>query len=196
MIFSTWLRNWKRSLDRRWTLQQTLRRKAGARRLVSRPRLEPLEDRTLLSAVAVHSTADDGSPGTLRYAIEQVNAGKYNDIDFQIGAVGSAQTINLTNPLPDLTAKGVYINGLSQGGNGNTKQLITLNGSGAGSIDGLVLGGTDCTVSGLIIENFGLNGIQVDGSNDFIGGTTPGAGNVLIGNEHGIQLSGSGNQIQ
>ncbi len=99
MIFSTWLRNWKRSLDHRWTLQQTLRRKAGARRLVSRPRLEPLEDRTLLSAVAVHSTADDRSPGTLRYAIEQVNAGKYNDIDFQIGAIGTAHTINLTSPV-------------------------------------------------------------------------------------------------
>jgi hypothetical protein len=100
MIFSAWLRNWKRSLDRRYTLHQTLRQKPEARRPAHRPRLEVLEDRFLLSAYVVTSAADSNAAGTLLYAINQVNDGNYNEIDFQIGSVGSAQTINLDTQLP------------------------------------------------------------------------------------------------
>jgi len=163
MTFSSWLRNCKCSIERRWALYQALRRKTISRRVVTRPRLEVLEDRWLLSAnaVMVTSIADDGSAGTLRYAINQVNAGNYNEIDFSIGTPHSAQTINLTNPLPALTASGVYINGLTQGGSGNTTRLIELNGTNIGtSSDGLLLQGSNCTVSGLIIEGFS-NGIEM-----------------------------------
>ncbi len=131
----------------------------------------------------VSSTADDGSPGTLRYAITQANTGNFAEIDFAIGAVGSAQTIQLTSALPTLTASGVFINGLSQGGSGNTKRLITLDGTGAGSSsDGLILQGSNWIVSGLILSHFTNNGIEVQGSNNTIGGTATGAGNVLSGN--------------
>ncbi len=140
----------------------------------------------------VTSTADDGSAGTLRDAINQVNTGKYNEIDFNIGTSGSAQTINLASQLPTLTASGVYINGLSQGGSGNTTQLITLNGTNAGSSsDGLLLTGSNCMVSGLIVESFN-NGIEVDGSNSIIGGTATGAGNIVSGNRNDGVLIDSG----
>ncbi len=182
MAFSTWIRSWKRSLERRWALCQTPRRKAVARRQAARPRLEALEDRWLLSPYIVTSNADSGS-GTLRDAITQANLGSYNEIDFKIGTSGSAQTINLTSQLPTLTANGVYINGLSQGGSGNTTRLITLNGTGAGSSsDGLLLQGSGNIVSGLILENFTKNGIEVAGNSNAIGGTATGAGNVISGN--------------
>jgi hypothetical protein len=70
MAFSSWIRNWKRSLERRWALYQTLRRAAVARRRATRPSLEALEDRCLLSAYTVTSAADDGRAGTLRVAVQ------------------------------------------------------------------------------------------------------------------------------
>jgi hypothetical protein len=141
--------------------------------------------------------------GTLRYLINQLNADSANftseEIDFNIGTVGSAQTIDLTSALPALTASGVFINGLSQGGNGNTTQLITLNGSNAGSdSDGLLLQGSNCTVSGLILEDFGKDGIEVEGSNDVIGGSVASAANTIAYNlQSGVNVaSGNGNTVR
>ncbi len=199
MAFSSWIRRWKRSLDRRWALYQTLRRKAVARRHAFRPCLETLEERFLLSTYTVNSTADDGSAGTLRYGINQANLGKYTEIDFQIGTSGSAQTISPTSQLPALTANGVFINGLSQGGSGNTTRLITLDGTSAGSSsDGLLLQGSGDSVSGLIIKAF-HNGIEVAGATNTIGGTTTGGGNILSGNANDgvlIDSGATGNQVQ
>jgi hypothetical protein len=145
-----------------------------------------LEDRWLLTAYIVTSTADTNTFGTLRYGINRVNLGLYNVIDFRIGTSGSAQTINLTSALPAIT-KAVFINGQSQENFLNTKPLITLNGASAGTnADGLLLDASNCSVSGLIIEGFSNNGIEVNASTNTIGGTTAGAGNVLSGN------SGSG----
>jgi hypothetical protein len=191
MALSTWLRNWKDTLERQWTLRRRLYRRDNARSKL--PCLEALEERWLLSAYVVTSTADDGSPGTLRAAINAVNAGQDNEIDFHIGAVGSAQTINIKSALPALTANGVYVNGLSQGGNGNTTPLIELDGAIAGSnSNGLVLDGSAGKVSGLLIEHFGVNGIVVEGSNSTIGGTSAGAGNVLAANGNDGLVIGSG----
>src|SRR5579871_473464 len=89
--------------------------------------LEALEERIVLSPInyVVTSTADSGA-GTLRDAITQINAGNPSytkEIDFAIGTVGSAQTISPASSLPAITTSGVYINGLSQGGSGNTTRL-------------------------------------------------------------------------
>ncbi len=156
---------------------------------------------TMASPVyVVTKTTDDGSTGTLRDAINQVNLGNYNKIDFAIGTSGSAQTINLTSALPALYANGVYINGLSQGGSGNTVPLITVNGSGAGAgADGLLLQGANEKVTGLIVQNFSNNGIEVAGDNDTIGGSSAGAGNVLSSNANdGVLIDGgvSGTVVQ
>src|SRR6516164_8996785 len=64
-----------------------------------RPRLEVMEDRTLLAAFLVANTADSG-PGSLRQAILDSNAvgGGTNTIDFAIAGQG-AQTIAPLSPL-------------------------------------------------------------------------------------------------
>ncbi len=196
MALSTYIRNWTSSLDRRWALYLTLRRKAAARRLATRLRLEVLEERYLLSVYTVTSNADSGS-GTLRDAITQANntTSGITAIDFAIGTSGSKQTISLLSQLPALTANGVTINGLSQGGTGNTTQLITLDGTNAGvGSDGILLNGSSDIVSGLIIQNFNGFGIDVEtnASSSTIGGTTAGEGNVLSGNGQAIPNSGGG----
>jgi hypothetical protein len=163
--------------------------------------LEVLEDRYLLSAYIVNSTADDGSVGTLRDAINQVNAGTYNEIDFTIGAQGSQQTINLTSVLPQITVSGVTLNGLSQGGSGNSTPLIQLDGggiTGSTGIDGLQVMGSGCTVSGLVLSHFHNDGLFVAGSNNLISDNYLGtdlSGTVAAANGVGAVIQGSGNTI-
>src|SRR5262249_38049589 len=68
-----------------------------------RPRVELMEDRTLLSTFLVNTTAD-GGPGSLRQAIVDSNAaaGATNTIDFKIPGQG-VQTIAPLSPLPAIT---------------------------------------------------------------------------------------------
>jgi hypothetical protein len=182
-----------------WLNRFVLARRQGEWRSRQRPVLEALEDRWLLAAYLVTSTADSGA-GTLRDAITQVDAGSYNEIDFKIGTVGSTQTISVVSALPKITSA-VFINGLTQGGVGNATRLITLNcvpnvGSG---LDGLLLAASNCSISGLLIEGFGQNGIEVEASNNTIGSTAAGAGNVFSGNGNdGILIDAgvSGVQVQ
>jgi hypothetical protein len=74
--------------------------------------LERLEDRTLLSTYTVNSTLDDGSSGTLRWAITQANTvvtpGVPNTIDFNLP---SSSTIKLETALPNLSATNIVIQG-------------------------------------------------------------------------------------
>jgi hypothetical protein len=170
MFTSTWLRNVKGSLERRSTLRRT-----------SRPRLEALEDRCLLSVYTVTSTSDANTAGTLRYGLNTVSNGT---IDFNIPTTDPGYnpttgkwTISATSQEPSLQP-GVFINGLSQG----VKWLVILDGTHAGLSDGLLLPNTNCTVSGLIIQNFGKNGIEVANSTNTIGGTANGGGDVISGN--------------
>src|SRR5262249_31688556 len=118
----------------------------------------------------VTSAADTTSAGTLRSAITQANntTSGVTTIDFAIRKAGSAQPIDLTSALPAVTAKNVVINGLSQGGFGNSTPLILLNGTSAGSAsNGVLLQGSSDAVSGLIIEHFN-NGITVTGANNTV----------------------------
>jgi hypothetical protein len=62
------------------------------RRRAARPRLETLEDRTVLSTLTVTNTNDNG-PGSLRYEIGQANSG--DTINFANSLTG--QTITLTS---------------------------------------------------------------------------------------------------
>src|SRR6516164_6081679 len=69
-----------------------------------RPRVEPLEDRMLLSTFVVTNTNDSGA-GSLRSAIQSVNADpspSLDCIDFNI-APTAPKTINLKLDLPILT---------------------------------------------------------------------------------------------
>ena len=91
-------------------------RKAPPRRRPAshRPMLEALEDRTLLSVFQVTTTVDNGDnanpvPGSLRDAINQVNAGLYDEIDFNLawndpGHVYYQGSLGNVQPVPAGTA--------------------------------------------------------------------------------------------
>jgi parallel beta-helix repeat protein len=181
---STWWRRWVHSLT-----PAGRQRRNASRNPWRRPFLELLEDRCLLSAYVVTSTADDGSAGTLRQAINAVNAGVDNAIVFQIAAAGQ-QTIMVGSgsgqSLPDITANNVSLNGLNTF-NGVTTS-VDLNGSDVPYYDGLNVDGNSNTITGLTINNF-YQGIMVAGSDCVIGGSAAGAGNRISGNGNdGINL--------
>ncbi len=135
-----------------------------------RPTLMTLEGRTLLSTFTVNSTADDGSAGTLRWAIGQANASNQADtIDFS-SLFDTPQTITLSGGsllLTDtatttITGPGANLLSVSGGGKSRVFDIdgasaalsgLTITGGSAESGGGLVNAGgtmavTNCTVSG------------------------------------------------
>ncbi|MCP3916959.1 MAG: DUF4347 domain-containing protein, partial [bacterium] len=156
-----------------------------------------------LATYTVTNTNDSG-PGSLRQAIIDANAsGGTDSIVFDISAalVDGAHTINLLSALPDIT-EAVTIDG-TQDADFDGTPVIVLDGSGAGAgVDGLTLaaGSDGSTIKGLVINQFGGDGIQLDsGSNTIVGnyiGTGVG-GSIDLGNTGaGINsTTGSGNRI-
>jgi hypothetical protein len=165
---------------------------------------------TINPYIEVTTTADDGdnsnpTAGSLRAAIILANSIPGSTIHFQIGS--GPQTIGLAAPLPAIAAP-VTIDGTSQPGYAGTL-LITVDGTGAGGqADGLDFAASSggSTIEGLDITHFSGNGIALSGgsgitvttnvivgnggdgvtligsSHDMIGGTAPGAGNVIAHN--------------
>jgi hypothetical protein len=90
------------------TLGGMVRRQASATRR-SRPQLEALESRTLLTTYVVNNPFDNnnngsgftGTTGDLRYAL--TNATDGDTITFDASVVGPGKTIDLTAALPDIT---------------------------------------------------------------------------------------------
>src|SRR5262245_44297720 len=68
-------------------------------RLRLRPNLMALEARTLLSTFTVNSTADDGTAGTLRWAIGQANGNNQADTIVFSSLFNTRQTITLSSSL-------------------------------------------------------------------------------------------------
>jgi hypothetical protein len=159
----------------------------------TRPRLEWMEDRTLLSTFAVVNTADNG-PGSLRQAILDSNAatGQVNTIEFAIPGDG-VQTIAPLSPLPTIVNP-VLIDGESQPGYSGMPS-IEIDGSGAGVADGLLITGSNISVRGLDVVNFIQGaGIHITGAaatGDWIYGdllgTNP-AGTSAAPNYTGVQI--------
>jgi Domain of unknown function (DUF4347) len=117
------------------------------------------------------TTSNDSGAGSLRTAITSANAAAGTDtIVFNI-AGGGVHTINLASALPTITGR-VTIDGYTETGSSvntlavgdNAVLTIELNGTGAGSANGLWLGaGSDgSTIKGLVINRFSLDGIQID----------------------------------
>jgi len=196
------------------------------------------------TADAVCDTDDsvgDG-PCTLRAAIEQANFDAGTDtIAFSISGVGP-HTISPGSALPIITDP-VIIDGYTQpGASANTNPIasgsnavlkIILDGTSAGAgVDGLSITAGSSTVKGLVINQFGDDGIELatNGSNaiqgnyigtdaagsaalgnssigvivfgvpdNTIGGTGPGARNIISGNSTGVAIIESaamGNSVQ
>ena len=101
---------------------------------------------------SVTTTADSG-PGSLRQAILDSNAvtGGTNTIDFAIPGSG-VHTILPLSPLPAIMNP-VLIDGSSQPGYDDAP-LIEIDGSQAGTADGLTITGSGVTVLGLDIDRF------------------------------------------
>jgi uncharacterized repeat protein (TIGR01451 family) len=139
---------------------------AGVRRRKSRgPVLERFERRVLLSTFTVDNTADDG-PGSLRWAILQVNGDATpSTIDFDIPGAG-VRTISLASALAPIT-RPVVIDGRSQP-DYSGRPLIRLDGQAlpAGQ-NGLVISGGDSTIAGLIVTGFRGAGVvlTINGGN-------------------------------
>ena len=116
----------------------------------SRPRLEWMEDRMLLSTFTVTNIAD-GGPGSLRQAIvDSDRAGGPNTIDFAIPGTG-LKTIAPTSPLPQITTS-TLLDGSSQPGFAGAP-LIALSGRSVPASDPLTIG-SDLSVRGLAIAGF------------------------------------------
>ncbi len=152
----------------------------------------------------VTNTLDDGSVGSLRWAITQSNAsiGIQDTIDFAIGT--GTQTISLLSALPTVTDS-VVIDAWTQSGfTGTPRIIVDANGI---SGDGFRLTGTadNSTIRGFVIRDFVGDGIQIDSGStgntiegNYIGafnatGTDLGAAEQNIG--YGINLLGSENTI-
>ena len=130
----------------------------ATRETARRPRVEPLEGRTLPSTFTVVNTADSG-PGSLRQAILDANAAAgTNTIAFNIPGAG-VHTITPTTALPTITAP-VTIDGYTQPGTrpntlasgDNAVLLIEIDGEHLS--DGLTVAASDTTVRGLVLNRF------------------------------------------
>jgi hypothetical protein len=199
MLFSSWLRNWKGSLERRSAPGQTPRRRSPARRFAPKPRLEVLEDRTLLATFLVTNTGDNGgvdpvpgaATGTLRQAIVDADAAATGTaanpdlIQFNIpttdpGYNGTTEafTIQPLSALPTVTDI-VVLDGYTQpGASPNTLAIgdnavlkVVLDGSQLAdtSSTGLVIAGGNSTVEGLTVQNFGYD-IDLESSSNAVAG--------------------------
>jgi predicted outer membrane repeat protein len=119
---------------------------SGRRRAWSaRPGLEPLETRLMPTVFAVTNTRDDGTTGTLRWAVQQVNQGSGNDtIDFEGSVFSTPQTIALKGGQFNLTNTNTTIQGPGA-------SMLTISGH-LGRVFG-VLDYASVTISGLTISN-------------------------------------------
>ncbi len=114
------------------------------------PRLEIMEDRTLLAAFMVTNTSDSG-PGSLRQAILDSDAvtGTSNTIDFDIPCTG-VQTIAPFYPLPAIT-NSVTIDGSTQPGYSSTP-VITISNQGADYSAAIVISAPDVSIADIAVD--------------------------------------------
>ncbi|OVE82357.1 hypothetical protein BVY03_01070, partial [bacterium K02(2017)] len=143
----------------------------------------------------VVTSPDTTGEGSLRWTINNANmAGGNVAISFDItSCYGTFCSIDLNAALPSITTSGVTINGYTQNGasvntasypsafNGSIN--IIVDGTGAGSVDGLTIdGANNTTIKGLAINNFDGDGVLVTGS---------GTGNKIQGSYIGVWFDGT-----
>jgi len=160
-------------------------------------------DANLANAACDANASQAGNQCTLRAAIQESNdTNGVDQIRFNIVSAASVKTISPASALPTIT-EALTINGYSQTGasantlaEGNDAVLkIQLNGTNAGSANGLVIQASDSTVKGLVINRFEGNGVLISGSGatgtkvqgNFIG--TGANGTTALGNDDGVAIS-------
>ncbi len=137
-----------------------------------------MESRRLLAVLLVSNTNDAGT-GSLREAISTANAASGLDtIQFDIPGVGP-HTIQPLSALPTITDP-LVIDGTSEPDFAGTP-VIELDGSFAGSTNGLTITAGGSTVRSLAINRFSVDGIDISG----------GGGNLIVGNFIGTDVTGT-----
>jgi hypothetical protein len=164
---------------RRRLLAPAGRVRRATRPVGRRPQVRALEDRTLMSAFAVVTTTAQSGSGSLRAAINRVDASTSTsqlEIDFNIpttdpgyNAATGQYTIKLTAALPTITHP-VFVNGGSEPGFAGSPPVV-LHGSGTVT-EGLFIDTTAGTfssftanISSLGFNQFGENAIEVNNLN-------------------------------
>ena len=155
----------------------------------------------MLSTYTVSGISDSNFPGTLRYAITQIDltGGSSNSIVFNL--TPGKTTISPASPLPSIT-KQVSIEGSTQPGYSGTP-LVEITGGLAGTgASGLTLapGSSGSVIDALVIDDFAFSGIDIHSSNNsvtrsYIG--TDVAGTAAKANGVGVEIefNVSGNTI-
>jgi hypothetical protein len=165
--------------------------------------LEPLEQRTLLTAYLVTNAGDSnsgtGTSGTLRYVLSQLDSsgGATNTINFFLGT--AQQTITPGSALPTITKQVDIIGGTVSG---TSEPLVVINGGSDNTIAlGLDLesGSSGSRIQNLVIDGFDAYGIEDESADDSVTGCyigTNGAGTAAVPNAQvGIEVEGSGTTI-
>jgi hypothetical protein len=149
-------RSWIRKLFAR-PVTPPIRKRPHRARLA----LQALEDRTVPSTFTVTNLLDDGSVGSLRWAVGQANAtGGDQTVDFDPTVFATPQTITLAGSQLELTdttgietitgpAAGVTVSG------GGLSRVFQIDGGVAASISGLTISGGFTTGNGGGLANLG-----------------------------------------
>ena len=141
------------------------------------------------TVITVTNTADGGS-GSLRQAITTANASSSSPVAITFSIGSGVQTIMPSSALPALT-NATILDATTQPGYAGTP-IIELNGSSAGTSNGLHISAGNSTVRGLVINRFSGDGILLDTN----------GGDVVQGSYIGTDVTGTlafpntGNGIQ
>jgi hypothetical protein len=178
-------RSWIRKLFARPVTPPIRKRPHRARLAV-----QVLEDRTVPSTFTVTNLLDDGSVGSLRWAVGQVNmAGGDQTIDFDPTMFATPQTITLTGTQLELTdttgtetitgpAAGVTVDG------GGRSRVLQIDRGVAASISGLTISGGHTTDNGGGLANLGgtltLANCTVSGNSAPFGGGISNTGTLTL----------------
>jgi hypothetical protein len=133
------------------------------------------------------TTINDSGTGSLRMAMNDARSGDSIIFDtnvFNLINSDAATVINLLSPLPLMDKGNVTIDA--------SNVRVTVNGSGAGSSNGLQIVSNGNVIHGLTIVGFTKDGMFVTGNNNLIGGdrTLPATGTGPNG--QGLRISGCG----
>ncbi len=151
----------------------------------------------------VTNTADSGA-GSLRQAITSADAVMNNLTAILFGIPASdpgystgVWTISPETALPAITEP-VILDGTSQPGYAGTPIIVLVGTDAGSSASGLILDANGSSIRGLVIDDFGQDGLSVQGNDNTVAGDYLGVAATAMtaaGNALGIVVTGAGNTI-